>query len=246
MADKYVSDLPAASALLGTEILHVVQGGNSRKATTQAMANLATMNYSYEAGPPGTVPAVADLTWVNQGTSTITEGSRALILKAQSNSVIHGMDMAAPSAPFDIYMRVDTNGLSTAANTVSQLLTAGIMLTDGSDSERVLIQRWTNRVAGDEQNEYGVALERWNNITFSANVFTRRSTMPWQWLRATVDSTTITIYCSMDGRNWHLIATEALSAYIDAVTRVGFYILADTNVTEAYALISYFSFTPPV
>lgn len=37
MADKQISDLTAASALDGTELVHIVQGGNSRKATVSAM-----------------------------------------------------------------------------------------------------------------------------------------------------------------------------------------------------------------
>lgn len=41
MADKEISALTAASALSGTEVVHGVQGGNSRKITTQAIANLA-------------------------------------------------------------------------------------------------------------------------------------------------------------------------------------------------------------
>lgn len=41
MADKSATSLPAASALDGTETAYVVQGGNSRKTTTQEIANLA-------------------------------------------------------------------------------------------------------------------------------------------------------------------------------------------------------------
>lgn len=41
MADKQVTELPAATPLSGTELLHVVQGGNSRRAFAQAFADLA-------------------------------------------------------------------------------------------------------------------------------------------------------------------------------------------------------------
>jgi len=40
MANKKVPDLTAASALAGTELIHVVQGGNSRRTTTQDIADL--------------------------------------------------------------------------------------------------------------------------------------------------------------------------------------------------------------
>lgn len=42
MADKAPTGLTAASALDGSEVVHVVQGANSRKTTTQDIANLAT------------------------------------------------------------------------------------------------------------------------------------------------------------------------------------------------------------
>ena len=41
MADKGYSTVPGAGALDGTEVLAVTQAGNSRKVTTQAIANLA-------------------------------------------------------------------------------------------------------------------------------------------------------------------------------------------------------------
>lgn len=41
MADKETSELTAASALTGAELVHVVQGGNSRRTTTQGIADLA-------------------------------------------------------------------------------------------------------------------------------------------------------------------------------------------------------------
>lgn len=41
MADKEISDLTVASALAGTELVHVDQGGNSRQTTAQDIADLA-------------------------------------------------------------------------------------------------------------------------------------------------------------------------------------------------------------
>lgn len=41
MANKEIADLTAASALDGTELVHVVQSSNSRESTTGAIANLA-------------------------------------------------------------------------------------------------------------------------------------------------------------------------------------------------------------
>ena len=42
MTDKQIGNLTSATALTGSEITHVVQSGNSRKTTTQDIANLSS------------------------------------------------------------------------------------------------------------------------------------------------------------------------------------------------------------
>lgn len=49
MADKEISALTAAAALTGAEKLHVDQGGNSRRTTTQDIADLASVSTTYGA-----------------------------------------------------------------------------------------------------------------------------------------------------------------------------------------------------
>lgn len=50
MADSKVSQLTAATTpLAGTELVYLVQGGNSRRATAQAIADLASTDLSYDA-----------------------------------------------------------------------------------------------------------------------------------------------------------------------------------------------------
>lgn len=67
--NKRTSELTAASTLDGTELMHVVQGGNSRQTTAADVANLSGFNrddvtalladttLTYTAGQPGTVAA---------------------------------------------------------------------------------------------------------------------------------------------------------------------------------------------
>lgn len=55
MADKELNELTAAAALDGTELVHVEQGGNSRRTTTAAVAAVARpydVPLSYAGGPP--------------------------------------------------------------------------------------------------------------------------------------------------------------------------------------------------
>lgn len=82
MADKTVPDLTAAATLDGTELVHVVQGGNSRKATTAAIAALAggggsvdgiegsesVLRYQYANGVAGSTTVVG-LAISNQGSA---------------------------------------------------------------------------------------------------------------------------------------------------------------------------------
>lgn len=72
MADKKISELPIASALTGTEIVPLVQGGTTDKTTTQDIANLATPDIS------GLVPYTGSTSDVDLGTH---------ILNAQSVNV---------------------------------------------------------------------------------------------------------------------------------------------------------------
>lgn len=48
MADKEVTALAAAGALAGTEVVHIVQGGNSRQESLQDIADLATIEVEEE------------------------------------------------------------------------------------------------------------------------------------------------------------------------------------------------------
>lgn len=54
MADKEVGSLTSAGALDGSEILHVVQSGDSRQTTTQAIADLGGAGGLIEIHPPDT------------------------------------------------------------------------------------------------------------------------------------------------------------------------------------------------
>lgn len=57
MANKQVSELTAAGDLTGTELVHVVQGGNSRRTTAQAIADLAATVDPGDFDPAGTAAA---------------------------------------------------------------------------------------------------------------------------------------------------------------------------------------------
>jgi hypothetical protein len=197
----------------------------------------------------GDAPATtADLaTWLNQGTSTVSDGTGAMVLKPQVDGLVRGREKATPSAPFDVYMRLDFDYLSTAgiANPITGV--AGIVLRDNSDGELLLCGIYYERIGGDEQALHGAIVQRWTNAsTFSNTPILKYSARPWKWVRVNVTSTTVTFYISSDGRNWIQVGTETIATFVDTIDRFGVAGVASTNMTEAVITVPYFSTSPPV
>lgn len=247
MADKTINDLTAATSVADADLLEIENaGGNSRKIT---FANLKSSIGGFEAGS-STPPTTADLaTWDNQGTSTATDGTGALVFKPQVDGGLHGRYKAAPSTPYDVYCRVQLHCLSTAAATAGLNMSAGILLKDtGGDNERLAIGIYAERIAGDEQNTYAITVGRWSGASppvFSANAVLKYTLQPLAWVRINNDGTTITVYGSVDGRNWISVGSETLAAYIDGAASYGVFAEASANATECFAVFSYFSTTAP-
>lgn len=204
---------------------------------------------AYEAGPP-TPPTTADLaTWDNQGTSTVADGTGAMILRPQVDGIIHGRYKAAPATPYDIYCRVNLHWLSTAAVTAGITGTAGILFKDtAGDNERLACGIFAERIAGDENMNYAAFAQRWTGASppvAGAAPVLKYSTAPWQWVHVNNDGTTLTLEASMDGKDWISVGTETLAAHIDAAAGFGVFASSSVNATESAALFSYFSTTAP-
>ena len=80
MADLKISQLTAATALAGTEVVPVVQGGSTKKATIEQILSPAAgkgLNFAANANAPGMTSEL--LNWYEEGTftPTITAGSGA-------------------------------------------------------------------------------------------------------------------------------------------------------------------------
>lgn len=196
---------------------------------------------------PIDVPLVSALTWVNQGTSTATDGLDAIAIAYDNDDEVHMLVEAAPSTPFDIYYKADVTILSSAAVTTQIYSQAGIVLRDSGDGEFIKIQFTEQRVSGDEQNVYFVQLERWTSATVNnAVVWTRYQPKPFKWLKVNVTSTTITPYVSADGKNWHQAGpAETISTFVDTVNQVGIGFRSTVNNSDTYLDVSYFSETAP-
>lgn len=81
MTDKQISQLPPASALTGSELVHIVQGGNSRKATLGAFSQsfqsgwavYADAASALESNAVSLVAGQRTLITIDAGTGSITD-----------------------------------------------------------------------------------------------------------------------------------------------------------------------------
>lgn len=204
---------------------------------------------SYEAGPP-TPPTTADLaTWDNQGTSTASDGTGALIFRGQADGVIHGLIKATPSTPFTVYCRVDvgnntTLNVGTAYNTVG-----GILFKDtGGDNERLtfFILNQHDVSGGDDVKTYATGIQRWTGASppvFSSTPVIKYNSKPWKWIKVEFDGTTFTMSAGFDGKNWESIGTETLAAFIDGAASYGVFHYGSAG--GPFAQFGYFSTTAP-
>lgn len=206
--------------------------------------------FSYEAGPP-TPPTLALLpTWDNQGTSTATDGTEAMVLKPQLDDVMHGRYQTAPATPYDVYCKVDTMSLSTSANTSAMDVRAGILFKDtAGDNERLTFGVAQQRVGGDENILYVTVLNKWTGasppVQSGGSTLVKYSNVPFKWLRVNNNGTTLTFYVSTDGKNWITVGTETLATFIDGAASCGIFATGNATDTEAAAVFSYFSFNAP-
>lgn len=216
---------------------------------TVTIPGASSTGTAYEAGPV-TPPLVADLTWDNQGTSTATDGTGALILSPQNGNSPRGLYKAAPATPYDIYCRVDFQTLTSHNVGTTYLMDAGLMFKDtGGDNERLYFGLRANHDAsgGDDTKTYSATITRWSGASppvFSATPVIKYGVKLWPWLRVNNDGTTLTFYISPDGKNWVSVGTETLAAFIDGAASFG--VFSNLSTADAGAAIfSYFSTTAP-
>ena len=199
----------------------------------------------YEAAPAH-IPLLADFSWVNQGSATAADGSYALSMSATNDSTLRMLVQNAPSAPYDVYMRIEDMILSNAAVTSSIFSTIGIVLRDGPNGDLLFLLLATERLSGDEQNLYYTALQRFTNTpAFSAEPLRRYNTRPFRWIRANVTSTTVTLYVSLDGVNWLSVGSETISTFVGAITQIGIGVMTGSGTTAHQALVHQFGTTAP-
>jgi hypothetical protein len=149
MADKEISALTAVGTPLdGTELVHVVEGGNSRKATTQDIADLAEGIPSGNAFPDS--PASGDRFYRDdRNIDYFYDGTRWLSTQIYSHSIttslISGISATttfySPNPWWNLYSiyveKFSTKSLNTSANTSTAYFTVRLQEGDGASTNNL-------------------------------------------------------------------------------------------------------------
>ena len=171
MADKEIGDLTTAAALDGTETLHLVQSGNSRKVTSQLLALLAMVNgqcqlvldsgslklnrhngfYLWCNGKPCIVPA----TPLSLAATSLTPATLYYIYASESGGTLDAL-VASATAP-----TTHTDGTQVRTGTTAQALVGMAYCVTGpawadSASQR-LVASWFNRRKRVAFKQHGAA-----------------------------------------------------------------------------------------
>jgi hypothetical protein len=199
MTDKTTGDLDAAAALTGAELVHVVQGGNSRRVTTQEIASLGAA--------VGNVPLIADFaTTLNSPTSTdmddalqMTGAADADLLRGYFNSLPGGNFSAVIKA--EIFSRGNFNGFGIAfRDTAGKYVVCGPIHVGGPYAE---IGQWSSQTAfAGGVVPYALGVAAWP-----------------EWYKADFNASNddVTLSISRNGVDWMSLGTSTYLGTCDAV-----------------------------
>lgn len=192
----------------------------------------------YEAA--GAKPALADLSWTNQGTASAADGTGGLVLTSPgvASANLRILEKNAPTAPYSVYMRWDGDLGGSAS------IGFGLTLRN-STSGRVFYFYCYH----DGTSVYRVA-QTWSSATaFNATVSAAVKTWERQrWLRLDVTSTQVGIAWSTNGWDWNSAAAVAtFSTYLTAtggtMDKIGF--ASQVNNGSSFVVVSSFGTTAP-
>lgn len=123
MADKKISQLTAASTpLAGTEVLPIVQSGQTVKATAQDVANLAGLPYT-------TYVALIDYSGVGAPTVNVFENNTGKAFSWVENFIYNGVSATVASTNYlNCYMQASNDINAASYNRIDVLNSSGSAL----------------------------------------------------------------------------------------------------------------------
>lgn len=199
MPDTKTSDETAAGALTGAELVRIVQSGNDRRTTAQAIADLGGGGGSgMFAGAMSAVPTSAGTgltTWLNQGGASVADRATGISINAPTSGggiQIRGRSKVVPATPYSVR----------ALLSITSQPTQDTAIHFGWHDGTKLHPFTFGYLAATRY--LGVIIQRYTNVTtFSANeAFTWPVTLsapPFMWLRLKDDGTTVFFQKSVSG-----------------------------------------------
>ncbi len=210
MADSKISALPAVTIPRMADVVPLVSGGTTSKAT---LANF--LAHGEQAWTP---PSDTGFSWLNQNTSTLTVGNDSLLLygpgtpNASSSQWSLRMKSLALAAPYTITMRVIPPPIN------KLYLGYGLALRQagaGTGQNRLVIIWWSLAQFSGVDAGGMVRIEKWTSPTaVSASYVEYRAISPPKWFRIQDDNTNQKFYISADGIQWVLLHTVARLDYL--------------------------------
>lgn len=181
--------------------------------------------------PTLTPPVTGSMTWLNQGSATITttsQGYGALRVPAAAGDILHGLYQSLPVTPYTITMAFFLSGKPTTSRQ------GGLMLYSTVSGKLKLLQfSAINQLAVSNWSD---ATHPGTNDSGPSAVFVSGA----YWVRIADDGTTRAYSYSSDGESYVDFYSEATNTYVTPDS-VGFY--ADTSDTNSDAVITVLSFT---
>ncbi|MGE0133032.1 MAG: hypothetical protein AB7U82_33565 [Blastocatellales bacterium] len=182
----------------------------------------------YELTPP---PAVASLTWFNQGSATATDsnGGAVLTVPAAAGSNLRGLTKAAPSTPYTITIAVQILTLSPSG------LVGGFVWRESSSGKLITVAAIQSPL---------VAVSTWNSPTSFGSSYAAPSLYSYPgygllWLRASDDGTNRKCSISLDGLNYIQIHSISRTNFLTA-DEVGFGLhVANSSFAAILTLLSW-------
>lgn len=176
-----------------------------------------------------TPPVVANYSWVNQGSATVTQqgNTAVLIVPATSGVNLRCQVKSAPSTPYNITIAYSfSQGSGTFVN-------MGACWRQSSDGKLITCMNDANLTK---------TVTKWSSPTLvSANygsVTNIRSSIDLVWFRISDDGTNRKCFVSNDGLNFLQIHTIGRTDFMTA-DQVGFYIDAENSISSQMTLYSW-------
>ncbi|MEM9310973.1 MAG: hypothetical protein AAGA34_05945 [Pseudomonadota bacterium] len=171
--------------------------------------------FAYQAAPVD-VPAVANFTWLNQGSAVAIDDTLGVRFDTDIDGELHGLMQPAPtSTSYDLYMRVEQ--IAGRNNVSSSFYSYPTILLRNSQSGRIL-HVYLGRGRSSRDYFWTAGIQRWSSVTSYVSEAINVNYLQdyTKWIRVAVTASTVTVYVSPNGFNWVEVGTENLSSFLNA------------------------------